>query len=114
MAGLLVGLICYPFFIPGNDSMNNVFKYPAIKTMLGADGSPSQSRTSCTITLWWSILESNTQSWYVEYSVYDVRQIDKNTYAAATCNPLPANYAGFSPADANYCEICGVNQRKKS
>ena len=95
-----------------NDITRNVFKYPSIKTMLGADDDPNQVRTSCTITSCWSILERNVQAWYIEYPVYDMRQIDKNSYTASSCNSLPANYGPGLPAEANYCDICGADQRK--
>jgi len=110
-SGMLVGLLIYPYFIMGNDSMTNVFKYPAIKTMLLSNGNPWQTRTSCTITSCWTILESNVQPWYTDDPVYDMRQIDKNTYTASSCNSLPANYGPTLPAGANYCEICGAKQR---
>jgi len=100
-SSLLVALLSYSLFIIGNDPARNVFKYPAIKTMLGADDDPNQVRTSCTITSCWSILERNVQAWYIEYPVYDMRQIDKNSYTASSCNSLLANYGPGLPAEAN-------------
>jgi hypothetical protein len=116
VAGLFSCMVCatllYPLFIIGNDSRSNVFKYPVIKTMLGADDDPNQVRTSCTITSCWSILESNVQPRAVDNPIYDMRQIDKNTYTASTCNSLPDNFGPGLPAEANYCDTCGANSRK--
>ena len=106
---LTVPLVFYSYMIMGNNVSQNVFKYPAIKTMIGSDDNPNQVVVACTITSCFGILEANIQPAYVEYPRYDMRQIDKNTYTASSCQSLPANYGPGLPAEANYCEICGKN-----